>query len=304
MVRNAVGKIVWMARATTVMVGLAIMLALVLGVVTSALAALPGDPFRLGQTNGIDAMSTLVGNVAGPLLRVDNSSTGAGATALSLQVEAGKPPMKVNSGAKVAKLNTDKLDGLDSTGFYAAGSKVADSSHADLADSATSAQRATNARNATNAQNAADADKLDGLDSAALGVTTKMMSQSTEGCDTNLDGVNACAVVAVKVPAGKQYHVTVFSSFTAESTSTSSLKYRPMAQGSGVNTCTETTNVIDLAGGYAESGASSGAITLGPGTYNVSTYISPQAALSYDPLHSAHTTVQVRDATAPGPPIN
>ncbi len=62
--------------------GLALVIALVLGVATAAMAALPGDPFRLGQTNGIDAMSTLVGNVAAPMLRLDNSSTGAGATAL------------------------------------------------------------------------------------------------------------------------------------------------------------------------------------------------------------------------------
>ncbi len=73
--------------------------------------------------------------------------------------------------------NADKLDGMDSTGFYAAGSKVADSTHADTADSATSATNATNAghantatsaTNATNATNAANADKLDGMDSTAF----------------------------------------------------------------------------------------------------------------------------------------
>jgi hypothetical protein len=137
--RDAASKLMWVGRATVFMVGLAVTLALVLGVFTTALASIPGDPFRLGQTNGIDAMSTLVGNVAGTMLRVDNNSTGAGATALELQVEAGKPPMKINSGAKVALLNADKLDGKDATAFYAAGSKVADSSHADTADSATRA---------------------------------------------------------------------------------------------------------------------------------------------------------------------
>ena len=80
--RNAASKVMWVGRATVFMVGLAVMLALVLGVATTALASIPGDPFRLGQTNGIDAMSTLVGNVAGTMLRVDNNSTGAGATAL------------------------------------------------------------------------------------------------------------------------------------------------------------------------------------------------------------------------------
>ena len=131
MIRSALSKVMWVGRATVFLVGVAVTLALVLGVATTALAALPGDPFRLGQTNGIDAMSTLVGNVAGPMLRVDNSSTTAGATALDLQVEAGKPPMKVNSGTKVAKLNSDKLDGKSEENFYAAGSKVADSDKLD-----------------------------------------------------------------------------------------------------------------------------------------------------------------------------
>jgi hypothetical protein len=150
MLRSATRKVMWVGRATVFMVGLAFVLALVLGVATTALAAIPGDPFRLGQTNGIDAMSTLVGNVAGTMLRVDNNSTERGATALDLRVEAGKAPMKVNSGARVALLNADKVDGKDATAFYAAGSKVADSSHADTADSATSA---------------ADANTLDGEDS-------------------------------------------------------------------------------------------------------------------------------------------
>jgi hypothetical protein len=131
MIRSALGKVMWVGRATVFLVGVAVTLALLLGVATTALAALPGDPFRLGQTNGIDAMSTLVGNVASPMLRVDNSSTAAGATALDLQVEAGKPPMRVNSATKVARLNSDRLDGKSEENFYAAGSKVADSDKLD-----------------------------------------------------------------------------------------------------------------------------------------------------------------------------
>jgi hypothetical protein len=53
----------------------------------------------------------LVGSVAGPSLQVDNNSADANATALDLQVEAGKAPMKVNSDAQVANLNSDKVDG-------------------------------------------------------------------------------------------------------------------------------------------------------------------------------------------------
>jgi hypothetical protein len=105
-------KVTWMARATTTVVGLTIMLALVFGVATTALAGTGvGARFQLGQTNTVNAITKLVGSVAGPSLVVDNNSTGAGATALDLQVEAGKAPMKVNSDAQVANLNSDKLDG-------------------------------------------------------------------------------------------------------------------------------------------------------------------------------------------------
>jgi hypothetical protein len=58
-----------------------------------------------------------VGSVAGPSLTVDNNSSGPGAKALNLQTEEGKPPMKVNSSKKVAKLNTVKLDGQDSAAW-------------------------------------------------------------------------------------------------------------------------------------------------------------------------------------------
>jgi hypothetical protein len=135
MLRSATSKVMWVGRATVFMVGLSVMLALVLGVATTALAAIPGDPFRLGQTNGIDAMSALVGNVASPMLRVDNSSTRVGATALDLRVEPGKAPMKVNSGARVANLNADRVDGKEASAFYAAGSKVSDSELLDGKDS-------------------------------------------------------------------------------------------------------------------------------------------------------------------------
>jgi hypothetical protein len=70
-----------------------------------------GGVFNLGVTNSVDAITTLVGSVAGPSVRIDNNSTNAAARALDLQVEAGKPPMNVNSTTKVAKLNSDSLDG-------------------------------------------------------------------------------------------------------------------------------------------------------------------------------------------------
>jgi hypothetical protein len=128
------------ARGTALTIGAAVMLALVLGVATTALAGTGvGARFQLGQTNTVNAVTKLVGSVAGPSLQVDNNSADASATALDLQVEAGKAPMKVNSETKVANLNADKLDGKSDTDFYAAGSKVADSSHADFATNAQNA---------------------------------------------------------------------------------------------------------------------------------------------------------------------
>ena len=112
MTRRIFSKVVWVGRATTFMVGLAVILALTVGVVSTALAGTGvGARFDLGKTNTVNAVSKLLGSVAGPSLLIDNNSTNAAATALDLQVEAGKAPMKVNSGAKVANLNSDLLDG-------------------------------------------------------------------------------------------------------------------------------------------------------------------------------------------------
>lgn len=105
-------KVVRVGRATTFLVGLAVILALTVGVTTAALAGAGiGAVFNLGQLNQVDAASRLVGSVAGPSLQIDNNSTGKGATALDLQTEAGRPPLKVNSDARVVNLNADEVDG-------------------------------------------------------------------------------------------------------------------------------------------------------------------------------------------------
>ncbi len=112
MTKTIFKKVVWLGRATTCVVGLAVILALTVGLASAALAGTGvGARFDLGKTNTVNAVTKLVGSVAGPSLQVDNNSTGAGATALDLQVEPGKAPMKVNSDAQVANLNADKLDG-------------------------------------------------------------------------------------------------------------------------------------------------------------------------------------------------
>jgi hypothetical protein len=81
--------------------------------------AATGGNFILGQSNSASSTTSLTrtGANAGKGLQVNNTSTGAGATALGLSVASGHTPFTVNSGTKVANLNADKLDGLDSTGF-------------------------------------------------------------------------------------------------------------------------------------------------------------------------------------------
>ena len=112
MIGKAAKKAMRIARGTALTLGAAMMLALVLGVSTTALAGTGvGARFQLGKINTVNAITTLVGDVAGPSLRIDNNSADANATALDLQVEAGKAPMTVNSSAQVANLNSDKLDG-------------------------------------------------------------------------------------------------------------------------------------------------------------------------------------------------
>jgi hypothetical protein len=80
--------------------------------------AATGGNFILGKSNTASSTSSLSAPVAGKALNLTNTSTGAGATALGLNVAAGHAPFTVNSGAKVANLNGDKLDGTDSSGFF------------------------------------------------------------------------------------------------------------------------------------------------------------------------------------------
>lgn len=121
MTRTIFGKVMWVGRATVFCVGLAVILAVALGVTTTALAAVPGDPFKLGKLNSIDKMSTLVGSASGTLLRVNNEGSGP---ALDLRVEEGEAPMNVNSTTRVNDLNADQVDGKDSAAFVPADTYV------------------------------------------------------------------------------------------------------------------------------------------------------------------------------------
>ena len=141
-------RIWWLGRGTATVMGLAVMLAVVLGVGTTALAAVPGDPFKLGKVNTINKLTTLVGNVDGPVLTVKNSNEPFIRTfrnvplSLETRPDAGglRPaPMRVDSDTLVQQLNADLLDGKGAADFASA----------------------TNGK-------ANDADKLDGKDSTAF----------------------------------------------------------------------------------------------------------------------------------------
>jgi hypothetical protein len=97
-------------------VSLTVVLALTVGLATSALAAVPGDPFKLGKTKTVDRISPLEGSTASSMLRIDNNGTGS---ALQLLVEPGKAPLTVNAEAGTAKnLSADELDGKDGSAFF------------------------------------------------------------------------------------------------------------------------------------------------------------------------------------------
>ena len=99
MLRSVASKVAWVGRTAAMVFGLALVLALVFGVTTTALSATGGN-FLLGKRNLADAVSTLIKQGPGPALR--------------LVVEDNQPPMRVNASAgKATNLNADKVDGQD-----------------------------------------------------------------------------------------------------------------------------------------------------------------------------------------------
>ena len=118
MVRSALSKVAWVGRTASMVFGVALVLALLVGVASTALAGRGvGATFNLGKLNQVGQMSQLVGFTNDPMLRIDNNGSGATATALNLRVEPGQPPMTVNSATKVANLNADKIEGKDFGAF-------------------------------------------------------------------------------------------------------------------------------------------------------------------------------------------
>ena len=116
MVKSVARKMMFVGRATTFMVGLAVILALVFGVASMALGA-NGLPFILGENNAATALTRLTGNVDASAMQIVNNNAGADDSALSLSVQQGEAPMRVNSSSRVANLNADEVDGKSAGAF-------------------------------------------------------------------------------------------------------------------------------------------------------------------------------------------
>jgi hypothetical protein len=101
----------WLAKGTSILVGLTVMVALTAGLVSQATAANGGNVILGSLNNTATALTRLSGNVAGPALQIINNNAAANATALNLATRADRPPMRVNSATKVSNLNADMVDG-------------------------------------------------------------------------------------------------------------------------------------------------------------------------------------------------
>ena len=117
--------------------------AVVSAVVSASAAVATTSNFILGSTTAnvpdaptaVTAKNVSLGGLNAKLLQLTNNSTGSSATALGLTTPGSRPPMIVSSGAKVANLNADKLDGIDSGGFLPKTGKAADADKLDGVDS-------------------------------------------------------------------------------------------------------------------------------------------------------------------------
>ena len=118
MLRSTATKVMAAGRFASAVFGLALILALVVGVASMALGANGGN-FILGQNNTASLLTKLTGQVpGGAALQVVNTRPEAGSRGLQVSVAENRPPILVNATAgKATNLNADQLDGKDSTDF-------------------------------------------------------------------------------------------------------------------------------------------------------------------------------------------
>lgn len=99
-----------LGKVTVFLVGLAVVLGLTLAILAPvAEARVPA--LKKGVQNAVNSMTTLVGSLTAPILKLDNNGTGP---ALQLEVGSGNAPLVVNDEAGTATgLSADKLDGKE-----------------------------------------------------------------------------------------------------------------------------------------------------------------------------------------------
>ncbi len=126
MIRRLFGKVMWLGRATSALVGLAVLLALGVGAANSALAHTTVDNklFHLGHSNRVGTATTpgaptaLVATLSDAVKSALVVTNKSGGPALSLGVVQDQAPLKVNAEAGTAtNLSADELDGRDSAAY-------------------------------------------------------------------------------------------------------------------------------------------------------------------------------------------
>jgi hypothetical protein len=335
MVRTMFHRVMLVGKAAVFTAGMAMLLALVFGVATTALGATGGN-FILGKANVASAVSKLTAGISGSALQVVNNGAG---TALDLRV--GSPttppadktvaPMKVDSQARVANLNADELDGKDFSSFAPsththAGEDISSGTvgEARIDDSLTRDDEVmTRVQAADGTGSGLDADQFDGKDSTTFGITTQHNQQDLENCytpapnpTTGFSPRQACAPLTVVVPPGKRYVVSVWSTFSvygswAETQPTQQVRYCSGMQRPGQTQpdCITPFGVQNAMTArrseYVAASTSGETLPLTEGTYTFGTIVLPQTYnLSQTSVTSGDTVVTkllVRDASAPEP---
>ena len=134
--QTTINRAIRMGKAAMLAIGLGVSLALLLGAATMALAAVPGDPLRLGKVNFISNATTALKGSApdggamlqlqrdsgkGPVLDIKNTNPASNSRGVNIEVGPGQVPITVVPEAgKASNLNVDKLDGKDQTDFISA----------------------------------------------------------------------------------------------------------------------------------------------------------------------------------------
>ena len=117
MLRKVAARVAWVGRTASMVFGLALVLALVFGALSVAVAHTgSAGLFHLNHSNTANAVSKLVGSTAGTLLKLDQNGAG---TALNLEVNLDKPPLVTSPGSGTAtNFSADRLDRYDESAFF------------------------------------------------------------------------------------------------------------------------------------------------------------------------------------------